>query len=145
MASLVATLLESVDFAEVRLALKCFVQTVFVQRFHSEQASLSTDILGWLAVECHLANTSIHSHQFMHSDSTSKARVVAMVAALSPHERRVRQHVWCDVEVFDFALGRSERLDTLAAVSPGKPLAEDRHNARRDEKRLNMHINKTRN
>ena len=135
-----ATLLQPIDLTEVRLPLKCFVQAVFVQRLHAKQASLPANILSRLAVECHFANRRIHSHQFMYSDSPAEAGVVAVAAPLASHEGGSRQHLLGDVEVFDFALGRSERLNALGAVSPCESLSEYGHDARSYKERLDMHI-----
>ena len=66
---------------------KRFIDTVFEQGSHAEQAGLAANCLGRFAVKRHLTDGRIELKQFEDPKPASIPRVMAVVAAAPPHER----------------------------------------------------------
>ena len=124
-------------------SLKCFVDTIFQQSPHAEQAGLAADGLGRLAVEGHLADGGSHPHHFEDALAAAIAGVVAVIAAPAAHESGRWQPFRGDAGRLDFGGGRLVRLLAFGADHAHQTLGHDGDHGGGDQERLHANIDQT--
>src|SRR5260370_37456751 len=126
-------------------SLKCFLDTIFQQSPHTQNARLAADFLGWCPVKGHLPNAATQPEHLENAEPTSVACVVAVVAASPSHETGVGRLIRRNARGPQLSGRRIVRLLTFCAGYPNQPLSHNSDNTTSNEERLNADIGKPRN
>lgn len=125
----VSSPLKLISFRDGRNSLKCFIQSIFHQCFHSVEFGLTANVLGRFAAEGHFSNAGVEHHQFEDSLAAPIPGLLAVFASFPPAELGGSKLVGSQFEEAQFGLIGLVRLPAFGTNGPQEPLGHNGHEA----------------